>query len=86
MKNWFADDWIKLIQWKAVFDFDSDGLAKFLQDSNDLLLKPNFIEGNDYCKFNSIGNVMYFLQEEKSKSNLRKIPHILMKKSRNALV
>ena len=49
MKSWESFDWVKKIQWQAVFDFSSEnGLAQWLHDSKDLLIKPNEITGNSY--------------------------------------
>ena len=61
MKSWNSHDWVKIIQWKAVFDFDSDGLANFLQDSDDLLIKPNVIEGKNHMNPIVIIVLMHFI-------------------------
>ena len=46
MKSWDSFEWVKTIQWKAVFAFDTDDLEQFVNSRDDVIVKPIHITGN----------------------------------------
>ena len=52
MTDYTDQDWVKSIEWEAVFDFNSntfkDGLGHLITSSKDVLIKPSSISGTAY--------------------------------------
>ena len=63
MKNYSDFDWITLVQWRAVFDFDSrtteDGTWRILNDRTKVPVPPYHISGIEYKHIEYVNNWMY---------------------------